>query len=114
MSRSSILKDERTGTSGTNILKRSMEKGESVVCSRCGDFVKKWRWQQHKEFWCSRVELDDSDSENEKKSGDYESANEEEVEEFEDADENGKGNSSSSKDKKPSMEDLKRMLRGEK
>mmetsp|Transcript_22262 Transcript_22262/g.46660 ORF Transcript_22262/g.46660 Transcript_22262/m.46660 type:complete len:229 (+) Transcript_22262:79-765(+) len=44
------------GQGRQHLLQQAMEDGSSVVCTRCGDMIKRERWSQHCEFWCQALE----------------------------------------------------------
>ena len=58
ISRGSILQDNYTG--GGKILKDAMEDGSSLVCVRCGALIARTRLEQHRLYWCDRLNDDDS------------------------------------------------------
>ncbi|KAL7471103.1 hypothetical protein ACHAXS_011387 [Conticribra weissflogii] len=54
-----LLNDTSTflhGQGREHLLQQAMEDGSSVVCTRCGDMIKRERWSQHCEFWCQALE----------------------------------------------------------
>ena len=48
-----------------HLLQQAMEDGSSVVCTKCGDMIKADRIEQHVEYWCRSVTIE----EEEEKSG---------------------------------------------
>ena len=58
ISRGSILQDNFTG--GGKILQDAMEDGSSLVCVRCGALIARTRLEQHRLYWCDRLNDEDS------------------------------------------------------
>ena len=64
ISRGSIMQDHYKEGQGDKILKDAMEDGSSLVCVRCGALIARSRLEQHKKYWCDKIDSNNNNLSN--------------------------------------------------